>query len=550
MAYRPSFGTAMLWLFVVIFFVSLLVLFAGIPDMYNSPDERASAESINSFIETGSFILSEPENQKFGGVLSPRSMVSVGDSLAPVAFPGLLLTYGFIGKILSFPLAKFITPLLAVLAILAWKKILESFLSRRAALIGSFLLLLSSGFWFYSARVFMNNVPFLSLCIFGIYFLSCTPFRVANSVTISRFLNVAFAGFMFGLALLFRASEALWLAVAGMVFAVFFFRQIAWKKLALFLIAVAIGFAPFFLWNSIVFGHPLKIGYATAPLVSFESGAESLLSDIVDAVPSLNISLFDALFPFGFHPRLAWKNFADYQLGITWWMTALSVLGLPFLLFSKKRKENQTRVLRAVLVSTMLAGTYLTFFYGSWKIVDNPDPWSVTLANSYVRYWLPIYLAGTIPSALFIEWFAGKARTLFAQRIVVGVILLAVGVLSVRTVFFHPDDGLMKTRQVLGESIAIRNEIVRMTEEDSVIIVDRADKILFPVRRVVTPLRSEETYASIPLLISNHPLYYFGITLPESDFEYLREVVLEPRGILISPIKTIFDETLYKLSQL
>lgn len=546
MACRPTFGTVVLWCLLAVFFVSSLVLWVGVPDMYNSPDERAAAEVISEFVRENKFTLDETENLALGGVLSPRSMVAVGDYLALITFPGLPLVYGWIGKLVSFPLTKLITPLLAVLAVLAWKKTLEVFLSRRAALTGSILFLFLAGFWFYTARAFMHNVPFLSLCVFGVYFLASKPCSRVRSSMIS--FDVALAGLMFGLALLFRASEILWMAIAGVVFFVFFSRALDWKKALLFLAAIMLGFAPFFFWNAYMFRDPLQIGYTVSSPIFSVSEITDSISSIV-RLPEASSNLFSRiLFPFGFHPRLAWNNFVAYQLELTWWMTLLAICGLPFLLYPKKRDAIQTRALRAVLVATLFAGGYLTFLYGSWKIVDNPDPWSVTLANSYVRYWLPIYLAGTIPSALFIEWLSKKTRTLFAQRAVIGVILLTVGVLSARLVFFHPDDGLMKTRQVLGESITIRDEIVSSTEENSVVVVDRADKILFPLRRVVTPLRSEQTYDALPKLLSRHPLYYYGITLPESDLDYLRRVILAPRGIDMVPVKTIMIETLYKFS--
>ena len=180
MAFKVTPSDRMLGLLLALFFVSSLILSAGVPDMYNSPDERAAAVSIEAFIRDNHFSVSEPLNPAFGGVLAPRSMVSaprqgsgqVGDSLVPITFPGLPLFYGIVGKAMSFPLTKFLTPLLAVLAVLAWRKTLESFLSRRASLIASILLLTLAGFWFYSARAFMHNVPLLAFLIFGFFFLS------------------------------------------------------------------------------------------------------------------------------------------------------------------------------------------------------------------------------------------------------------------------------------------------------------------------------------------------------------------------------------------
>ncbi len=551
-----------LWLLLGLFFVSSLILSAGVPDMYNSPDERAAAVSIEAFILNNRFSVSEPLNPEFDGVLTPRSMVSasrqgsgqVGDALIPITFPGLPLIYGLLGKIVSFPLTKILTSLLAVLAVLVWRKTLESFLSRREALIASVLLLTLASFWFYTARVFMHNVPFLAFLIFGFFFLSRKGFRSRDA-----FL----AGLMFGLALLFRASEVVWMTLVGFVFLTAFVRKIRLKPLVLFLVALIFGLSPLFFWNQVYFGNPWQFGYvASAPMFAPSPSPSSITLDSYVTVSHI-------LFPFGFHPRAAWRNFVDYQLELTWWMTLLAIPGVALMglmgsgriidfsalgkSFRSKKSTirpdpKRTKTLRAILVATFLAGGYLTFLYGSWNIVDNPDPGAVTLANSYVRYWLPIYLVSTIPAALFIEWLVSCARTLFSQCLAIGIVLLLVSALSIRLVFFHPDDGLVQTRAVLFESITVRDRILDLTEPESVIVVDRADKILFPLRRVVVPLRAEATYDALPSLVEKLPTYYYGVTLPKKDLDHLNDEILSPRGLHAEPIMTIQIETLYRIT--
>ena len=557
MGSKRSLGNLAFGFLLGFFFVSSLILSVGVPDMYNSPDERAVAVSIASFVETGTFSVEEPLNETFDGLLAPRSMVAVGTHLVPITFPGLSLIYGVVGKITSIPFTKWLTSVLAVLAILAWRKVLECFLSRRAALIGAVLFLTLSGFWFYTARAFMHNVPFLAFFVFGLFFLAWRPFGRKTSkwathpierVSVPFHVGDALlAGLMLGLALLFRTSELVWMTIVGFIFLVAFGRVFTWKTILLFLVAMVIAVAPFFVWNQMQFGDPWRLGYTvSAPAFSLPE-----LSDqfpvIVGTSDTSHAFLSQWLFPFGFHPRLAWRTFVDYQLELTWWMTALSILGLAFMVFPRRENPRETKILRTILLVTFVAGGYLTIFYGSWNIADNPDPGAVTLANSYVRYWLPIYLVSTIPSALFIDWLASRARTLFSQRLVIGSVLLLVSFLSIRLVFFHPDDGLVRTRGVLLENIEIRDELLTLTEPDSVIIVDYADKILFPHRRVVVPLRTEATYDALPHLVENLPTYYFGITLPDGDFDHLNQAILQPRGLIIEPVTTINIETLYRI---
>lgn len=566
MAFKKTFGEMLFGALLVLFFVSSLILTVGVPDMYNSPDERAAALSVETFVGENRFTQDEILNLDYKGLFSPRSMVAVGAQLTPITFPGLPFVYGLIGKVVSFEPVKILTPLLAVLAVLAWRKLLGSFLSRRAALVGGVLLLFLSAFWFYSARNFMHNVPFLALFIFGLYFFASRPFsrrasqwkehRISGkagpgsagdlSRVKLRWLDAGLAGLMLGLALLFRTSEVLWMSLAGLVFLAVFARKINFKPFVVFLLGLVVGILPFFIWNQVHFQNPWQLGYTvSAPILSPPELSDPLPA-VIGTSDTSRAFLSQALFPFGFHPRLAWSNFVNYQLELTWWMTILIFLGLPFMWMSRREDPHQTKILRTILLTTFIAGTYLTFFYGSWNIVDNPDPNAVTLANSYARYWLPIYLVSTIPAALFIEWLAGKTKTLFAARAVMAAVLIPVAVFSARLVFFHPDDGLVHTREVLFESVAIRDQLLAQTEPESVIVVDRADKILFPHRRLVTPLRSERTYQALPDLARNFSTYYYGITLPDEDLDHLQETVLAPKGLGIEPVMSIEIETLYR----
>ncbi len=542
---RLKIGKVGFGLLALLFFLSTLFLSVGITDMYNSPDERANAVSIQSYIDDGDFTVLEPLNLEVAGVLGPRSMVAVDDKLAPIGFAGLPSWYGLIGKVFGFPFVLLITPLLALLAVFAWKGILESVFNKRVAILGAVLMLFLAGFWFYSARTLMHNVPFLAFFIFGIYFLIRRPFTRRKKSKRILWIDVALSGIFLGTAILFRGSEIIWMTLVGLIFYAFYPRVLGWRNTLVFIVALGLAITPMFAWNMALFGDPLQFGYTVT-----EAGSSSLTL-LEQVTPRESPStLASVVFPFGFHPRLAWRNFVDYQLELTWWMTLLAFAGLPFLFAPRKQNGKRKRALHALVASTFVAGLYLSLMYGSWPIVDNPDPSARTLANSYVRYWLPIYFMSTVPAALFLEWFMNRAKTLTAQRLLGLAVLIPVAVLSMNLVFFQAEDGLVKTRSNLLESVAIRDRVSIITEENSVVIVDRADKILFPERRVVTPLRDSSTFGAIPVLMEKAPLYYYGITLPEQDFGHLNNEILAPLGVRIGRVETIGIETLYRFTKL
>ena len=86
-----------------------------------------------------------------------------------------------------------------------------------------------------------------------------------------------------------------------------------------------------------------------------------------------------------------------------------------------------------------------------------------------------------------------------------------------------------------------------LTEVDAVIIVDRADKLFFPDRRVIYPLRDEKTYALMLQIVALVPLYYYGITLPQADIDYLNGDKLKAMGLQIDFVENFGEESLYKI---
>jgi hypothetical protein len=70
------------------------------------------------------------------------------------------------------------------------------------------------------------------------------------------------------------------------------------------------------------------------------------------------------------------------------------------------------------------------------------------------------------------------------------------------------------------------------------------------VRSVVQPFRSEHARQALRGLRGKVPAYYFGITLPDTDFEWLRDDSLPPDGYSIEPVRTYGHETLYRFVNL
>jgi hypothetical protein len=127
----------------------------------------------------------------------------------------------------------------------------------------------------------------------------------------------------------------------------------------------------------------------------------------------------------------------------------------------------------------------------------------------------------------------------------VGTLLILCVLKSAQLVFFG-HDGFVPNIAALDTFEFKREAILSSVESDAIVITDRADKYIYPARRVVVPLRSESTYAAIPVMLKIVPVYYFGISLPESDLNYLNEDKLQALGVRIEWVSTLHEESLYR----
>lgn len=315
-------------------------------------------------------------------------------------------------------------------------------------------------------------------------------------------------------------------------------------------LGVLIALWPMFYFNHQTYGHFLETGYTVA-----QTGpdiAEPLAPEPpAFARPALNQawaavqSTLEPVLPFGLHPRNILRHASWYGLSLFWWLTIFSVLGL--LSFLAKAEKKRLPV-KTFFWSGLAVSAWLVILYGSWAFHDNPDPSSITLANSYVRYWLPIYLYSTPFAALGILWLAQQLKGERLRQLTVLLFIIMSFALSLHQVYFTPGDGLRDAAATLARSAQIKQQVLALTEPESIIIVDYADKIFFPERRVRVPLRSEVTYQFMPAMAAQAPLYYYGVTLPESDLKHLNEVKLT-NGLQIQLIQTFDAESLYRITQ-
>lgn len=523
------------------FFLTCSFLVLGLNGFQNSPDEQANYIFTKNFANNFSLSVKDDLNLDLFGLVHPRSTVVIGNAILPGSFIGLPVFYGLIGRALGDSSILFITPFFAVLAVLAWRETIKKFFKdQKLADISAIALMIHPAFWYYGGRVMMHNIAFISFLIFSVWFLVPNVERWGKaSPNAQRWVECLFAGVMVGFALAFRSSEVVWVGGLVVIGSYYLYqRSKSIKKPLIFLATIAVVLLPFLAINNHYYGGYLESGYTVETPIPTQTSTSASIQNINEPLPGV-LGLF---FPFGIHELAIVRNVYKYCFQIYPWMSLLAVAGLAIVVVKHRKEKNW----QALLIMLGALSVWLGVVYGSWTFTDNPDPRVVSLGNSHVRYWLPLFILSSPLIAKAILELSLKLKNKIKPKITITTITVILIALSAHLVFFG-QDGFVATRSALGEFEQKRSKVLEKTEADSIIIVDMADKYLWPERSVVEPLRSEVTYQMIPILIESAPLYYFGLTLPLEDLNYLNNEKLAEDRVVITPILQVSNETLYNI---
>ncbi len=561
-----------------------------------SPDEASTQVFAEQYALNKSFsypLKTRPVAEELRGIFGPRSTVMGDGELLPVGFLGWPGLVGIAWQGFDRVGGWFLGPILVVLGLAALRRLLLYRVSASplAIELAVFWLMVHPAVLLYSSRPLMPNLAFISLVAIGLWGMS----RAGSLTGVGRrFWFGVLGGVAGGLALAVRTLEGWWLVpfIAGAGWA-FGLGKRAWGG---WLVGVILSVGLLGFWQTQTYGLPFLNGYIYGrfaneqerPLL-LEDGDRASLKDkpatgedkpatgeLVDGAMVINDQRLDLRpdqvrlisLPFKFSERAIIWNSWYYLFGLYWWAMLPVLLGVVYGLnrlriqywLEKSWRDNLTRsrirqMFKEVakidywyFFSTVLIGTGLILFYGSWRLSDNPDPNAISLADSHVRYWTPILYLLVPVVAYGFDWVLRER-----SRLVNWVFGLGYGLMIVGNFWLviYGADGWQVGARVRAESIEKRELILGATETGSVIVVDRADKYLWPERSVIQPLREESTYQALPILVrGGEAVYYFGITFPVVDFEYLLNTKLPPLGLGIELVLTVGEESLYRFTAL
>ena len=546
-----------------------------------SPDETANYFFARQYAETGSISVFEPANLVAEEIVHPRSIRSDNGWLKPVSFLGIILIYGQIASWLGTAVIPFLTPFFAALGIIFFYAFVRKLFGRQPALISAFLLASFPVYFFYTARSMFHNVLFIVFLIAGSYFLLLSlPSRTSikrkfwswhlSSKDLLTYFFSLLVGLMFGAAIGARSSELLWLGPVLFVAWIFYARRLGLTRLVLMIGGLILALLPIFYWNQILYSSPFFGGYGemnrSLTEISQVSGQflQSSVRGDFSYYHSAATVLVNNIFYFGYQPYQSLKMFFYYVPKMFPLLCSFVFVG--FLIFIYKIIQRPKRGAYLYLLSWLILSVILVFYYGSWHFNDNPDPKRFTIGNSYTRYWLPMYIMAIPLASLFIVSFSRFIASLswpkldlelqrrWRRFLATGLMIILSSFLVVQSLLFTlfgSEEGLATLYYNHFADRDNARAITDLTEDQSIIVTQYHDKQLFPERKVVNALLTNDTVnQSLGQALRFYPVYYYNFVFPEKDLRYLNERRLPQFGFTINPIVHRGQFALYRLEKI
>ncbi|MEA3449951.1 MAG: glycosyltransferase family 39 protein [Patescibacteria group bacterium] len=557
-----------------------------------SPDETANYIFAKLYAQTGKLSIFESYNLYTDDIMRPRSLRSDHGEIKPVSFLGIILFFGTIAKFTTYKIIPYLTPFFASLGLIFYYLLVKKVFTRTNALISTFILASFPVYIYYTARSMFHNVLFTLALIVALYFaVLClsqkrkhkikilkifTYFK--NSLKKNKFVSLQgdykqmifalIAGLFFGLAIIARTSELIWLLPLLGFLALLNLRRLGLKKIILILSGIILVLLPMFYYNQILYNSIFLGGYAdmNRSIVAIKDSSASLLTEAVQGQFSASKeyikNIFDSIFVFGFHPR---QSLLMADIYIRQMFSVLSYLSLAgFLVYffgnGKKRVRHYWLFFGLSLVLAILI-----IYYGSWHFFDNPDKTAHTIGNSYTRYWLPIYL-GLIPFASYFiirvtralsvikirdknkeevgqlrlfsrkKYFRASTARFIMRFLSVGLIIIS----SLNFVYQGSEEGLVFLAAKQRQDKYEWEKVIEITENNSVIITRYHDKLFFPERKVIVGLFDDKNMIErYTRLVDYLPVYYYNFHFPKKDIDYLNLRRLKEFGLSIKLIEHV-----------
>lgn len=468
----------------------------------NQPDESVNYYFMREFVLNDNFRVPEPFSLITANQVHPRSTTIIYGAMAPIGFPGIIILFGIVLKLLTrvFGFAYFnyfavaLTPLLGALLPILLFKFFKAITNRPTAFLTALLAYILPCWWYYSSRPFQHNILFVFL--FVCFLLAGARVVLTDNKKIGWVWSVV-SGLCLGFSIYTRPNEAVWLLPLALLLMYYFRKKINWVNVMLFFsVLLFVGWL-FAATQMIYYGHLFGSGYIRPQAdgsggILLDSGAWTLVKQI--------------LLPFGFHIKIMLNTFWHYggTLFLAWFI--LSLLSF-FVGFTRNRQSDDVLLPKVYYVFYFFFAFYLLAYYGSWRFTDNVMNLP-SIGTSYARYFLPVYIFG-LP--ILAEWLVSTFEWNKFGRVVT-VIFVAILLFSSYCAVFAPLEGLGSIKSMVNKYYEWQGAVYSQTETNSVIATRYADKYLFPGRKIIAEWSSPEAKQAISALVARDvPVYWFDL---------------------------------------
>jgi ABC-type multidrug transport system fused ATPase/permease subunit len=482
---------------------------------FNTPDEVMNFHFTNISVDENKMYYIEPYNLVANGVVFPRWAKPLGDKITLGTFQGIILIYGSIAKVFSKSVIPFLTPIFAIIGVLFFYGIIKYIFNRKIALISSILMFVFPGFIYYASRTMFHNVLFLSLLLGGIYFL----LKMLDIDKIkSKYIYSVLTGLFFGLSLITRTSEIVWVLLIVLIILGFNFKKIQWKYFLISLIIFILCFIPILSNNKALYGSYLATGYSRVISENLEEISHAEQIGLTEAI----------LLPFGFHPRvIVTHSIYKYFIQLFYFWIILFIFGLVWFFKSKKTK-NQKMYFWFFSISSI----FIVVYYGSWFFQDSLDPKLVSVGSSYVRYFLPIYIFA-LPFVGFLLIKLWEVRKKVWNKALVVVLMLCILGFSCNMIYSEKPESLVQIKNNLLQHRIQAKDIVSKTHPDDIILTDVSnDKVVFPERKHLIVPQNGDELKPVKTLLEFTDVWFFYRS-KDINVEYFNENKFNPYGLQI-----------------
>lgn len=513
--------------------------------IFSWPDAMSNNFFIHEYIEKNNFYKSEALNLQLGNIIHPRSTnVAAGGKIVPMSFLGMLIIYGWIGKFIGKFFVMFLTPFLAAAGAVFFFGLVKRIFNQTVAFISSILLFTLASYWYYANLVMLPTILFVFLVICGMYFF------VRQTEPDEKWRRAVFSGasgLLLGLAAITRSTEVFWLAALIVIPLIYYWRRVKFYQVIIFLICLLIPLAILLYYNQQIYGNYFTVGYLK---INESRGMLNRLPDELAVNKGSQLFAYAKLLiaPFGFNKLSVWLNVKKYFIDFSWPYFLLFAIGAAAWVNKARQKLAQRQLV--YVICSIVAGTWLIVYYGSWEFTDELVLRNNTIGSSYTRYWLPLtILILPMIGYLFDQLLKFKEyKKIFISAIV--FFILGLSVFSFNQVYQTVGDGLFDQQKVIGKYQEQASGVARLIEPDAIVINDRADKIFFPNYRVVMFNLDYSIFEKIKPVVGQVPIYYFT-ERPEIDINYINEKKINSLNLRLDNPQTIDPQfQLYKLSQI